>query len=321
MFQYIETAKLNDLRSLQLKYASPEYAGHVRKCTRERIENLSQQADDEVVVRLPFGDDVISITAKRVCSHTDDEAASLAFEGVVSGVRDPDMPPGCVPTNKMLSIGKRMPAGLVLVLGAADKAKTPMVHLLASDNVDGYAVVRYGEPLSGNSVSPVQAACDLATALLTHSDIVVDSIKDLLAAAKGGAMRVTSISRGAFPILSALSTIACDLGVTIYAPINPSSDGQEVISAVAEAVKSNVATVFTATDDGWVVSARRGEGLQRENYRVRTCFSEDDLIMHFVSGKSAATGGSPGRKPVDVIAPLSDAEVNSCIRKSLSNLI
>lgn len=342
MYEKIVSAKLSELRQLQTLYASKGFAGKVRAETRTNISNMmisyhdqataaeeliekiefNEENGDEVadrvnvrkieaatILSMPFGDITVRLMADGECVTS----TKLDAKGWHNEVKMKSMPRGCATTNKVLDNGVRIPAGVLLIIGGASKSKTPMAHLLASSSCEEYAMVPFGEPLSGYQISAEEAGEALARALAAESDILVDSVKDLLASAKGGAMKA-GVARGAFPMLSSLSTLAADVGATIYAPINPSSEDDELMKAIESAAASNVISVVVATPAGWACSMRRGEGLMRDTFMVQTAFA-DDLLLHF-SGDTSNTNASGKDVKMSTVVPMDDRAFNAVIRRS-----
>lgn len=171
---------------------------------------------------------------------------------------------GSAPANKRGPHGM-IRAGLALLVAPGGVGKTPLAHMLAQYDVDSYAVVRAGEPLAGYTSNRDRIAKSLALAMYHCSDVVLDSIKDLLSSSGGGAMK-GGISREALLDLSSWATTAANLGVTIYVPLNPSS--KDLIEAMVEVADSNATTVFSndgRTGPDWAWSSRTGEGMPRES--------------------------------------------------------
>lgn len=169
---------------------------------------------------------------------------------------------GSAPLNKVFG-SMQIPCGICVIVAQGGAGKTPLAHHLASAGVDEYATIRVGEPFAGYSTNRKTVARDLGRAMVTHSDIVLDSIKDLLAG-EGSAMK-GGIARNALTDLSAWATQAAALGCTIYIPLNPSGD-EELVKAMIEAAKSN-ATMTVSHNGGsmWSYSSRTGEGMERVN--------------------------------------------------------
>lgn len=156
-----------------------------------------------------------------------------------------------------------IPCGVCLILGGGGSGKTPLAHALARFGRDTrYGAVRIGEPLSGYSSSQHETAFDIAHGMIASSDVVVDSIKDLLAS--GGNLMKAGISRDVLTTVSEWSSLACDLGTTLYVPINPSSVDDEVVLLLAEAARSNATSTILHKGHGkWDYYGRTGEGLDR----------------------------------------------------------
>lgn len=286
------------------------------------------------VARIEFGNYVVGVSAraeitdvrtvsKFLSDLNDGKPAHETFLGVNRDFASSlGLQPGCAPAVRMWSIGEVAPSGLTLVLGGADLAKTPAVHLLGYDDSDpkggSYKDIRYGEPMSGSALSELDVATELAVALLQHDSIVIDSIKDLLAEASGGAM-ASGVSRGALPIFSSMSTIACDLGVAVYSPINPSVDDDKVMNAMTVAVKSNVCSLVVPDDDNLVFSCRVGEGLRRRNFRAPVHFPDDSLIMEFRD--SAVVDRKVGFVRDVSMPSVTDAQFDTILQRNMFALV
>lgn len=169
---------------------------------------------------------------------------------------------GAAPMNK--AVGPvHVPCGICVIVAAGGKGKTPLAHHLAGSGVDEYATIRVGEPFAGYTTNRETVARDLGRAMVSHSDIVLDSIKDLLA--EGGSLMKGGIARAALVDLSAWATQAATLGCTIYIPLNPSGN-EELIGMMIEVAKSNATmTISHVSDDKWAYSSRTGEGMERVN--------------------------------------------------------
>lgn len=199
---------------------------------------------------------------------------------------------GAVPCAGVLD-GVALPAGLTAVIGGAGAGKTPLAHALAA--IDGdYTMVAYGEPLSGYMTDATTATRALALAFAEGKPIVFDSIKDLLSTASGGAMK-SGLSRGVLPILTQLSIVASDAGVSLLTPLNPSSRDVELMEVLVEAVASNATSMLVhnaSSPNNWSFMFRRGEGLERSTGELITGRDENgsmELIsMRVVAGSDAA---------------------------------
>lgn len=170
--------------------------------------------------------------------------------------------PGAAWANKKIG-GLTIPCGVCLIVGPGGVGKSPLAQALASNGVDTFGMVRIGEPLAGYTSSNDTSARSLAAAMIHSSDVVLDSIKDLLSSGSGAAMK-SGISRTALSSLAAWSALACDLGCTIYVPVNPSTKDPEVMELLTEAARSNATmTIAHQKNDSWQYWARKGEGLNR----------------------------------------------------------
>lgn len=305
MYTKLKSNELGALRTKLQKWCNPTSAGAARAATHIVI---SEVAENQPVLVMNFGNEAIALNkdgAEIVDEKTSEgeDGSVIVVEKVTRDARKMTrgwhvplsnvVDPGSVPTNKMLG-DLRIPCGVVLVIGGAATAKTPMVHALASASVEEYAIVRYGEPLAGYIVDARDAAVALGAAMIRESDIVFDSIKDLLAYAPGGAM-ASGLSRGSLPVLSDLSAMASSVGCTIYVPLNPSTPNEDVVTMLVEAAKSNVAMVVTTVSvneklgtANWTALIRRGEGLVRDLVTFESHFDKES-VLHI--GSSATNKG------------------------------
>lgn len=170
--------------------------------------------------------------------------------------------PGSAPMNKAVDT-VQIPCGICVIVARGGAGKTPLAHYLASSGVDEYATIRVGEPFAGYATNRKTVARDLGRAMVSHSDVVLDSIKDLLA--EGGGLMKGGIARAALVDLSAWATQAAALGCTIYIPLNPSGD-EELIKIMTEVAKSNATmTISHSGGSSWAYSSRTGEGMERVN--------------------------------------------------------
>lgn len=216
---------------------------------------------------------------------------------------------GSAPANKQGPHGM-IRAGLALLVAPGGVGKTPLAHMLAQHGVKSYAVVRAGEPLAGYTSNRDRIAKSLALAMYHSSDVVLDSIKDLLSSSGGGAMK-GGISREALLDLSSWATTAANLGVTIYVPLNPSS--KDLIEAMVEVASSNATTVFSndgKTGAEWAWSSRTGEGMPRESGTLT--FTEKAKTK---SGGPASPGGIAMRAD-----PLSTANMRGIVSRTQSKV-
>lgn len=212
----------------------------------------------------------LAYTGKEIAADT--EAGRLGAEttvihedaaGIANGLASElaeHVVPGSAPLNKRVG-DIHIPCGVALIVARGGIGKTPLAHWLASEGVDAYGVVRIGEPLAGYSTNRKEAASGLAMAMVEHSDVVVDSIKDLLAS-DGAAMK-GGISRSALLSISNWASVAATLGTTLYVPLNPSGD-DDLVGAMVEVAKSNATLSIHFEKNLWNWSARTGEGLERK---------------------------------------------------------
>lgn len=190
------------------------------------------------------------------------EAATLRFN-IHPSLRD--VVQGASPLNKVIKQNGHtvpIPCGVCVLVGATGSGKTPLAHLLAQSGVEQYAVVRAGEPFTGYDTAQGAIAESIGRGVFAASDVVVDSIKDLLAMS-GNTMK-GGVSRSALVDLSAWSILGATLGTTFYVPLNPSSSDEESMKLMASIAQSNTSMTFLhAAGEDWSFQARTGEGLPR----------------------------------------------------------
>lgn len=317
--------------------ADPSAQGVVFDGFSERLKQFGAEFPDRACLFVGFGKTMYGMTADggaAVVRRGDEEDGEVQIEEVTSSYRGWHVPAigddlhertiaGSVPTNKMVG-NVRIGAGVVLIVGKASTAKTPFAHALASYGGGDYAVIRYGEPLAGYCLDLDEVSRDIGLAMLHHKDIVLDSIKDVLAFAAGGAMS-SGIQRGAFPILSDLSALAAERGCTIYVPLNPSNPDEKTVEMLVEAARSNVASVVfgepgAAPGSGkWTFFTRRGEGLIRDTAQLGSSFDEGSLLMKIHAGSASSRGNriqSPQHQVV-TNSPLAGQAVDELMQATL----
>lgn len=202
-------------------------------------------------------------------------ARKFDFPGIAQDVIA--LPFGSVPTNAKMG-DALVPAGFIPVIGVGNTGKTPLSHWLAQlvAGDDNYAAIRVDEPMSGYASTHEQTACDIVKAMLETRVAVVDSVKNVLSA--GDSKTKSGLSREAFVDISTWSSIACDTGTTIFAPLNPGSDSAEVLSLVEELAKSNATgIIYHKAGNEWGFLFRTGEGLDRQSGTFS--FTKDGVRM------------------------------------------
>lgn len=243
------------------------------------LASVSALSDDDVALTVGYGQTNVSVNKHGLVIFPDGQPT------VGLGDLTPGAIPGSAPLNKKVG-DSRIPCGVCLILAGGGFGKTPLANSLAAFGVDSYSAVRVGEPLAGYTSSSFEAAYALASALITSQDVVLDSIKDLLSG--GGAAMKSGLSRDALVSISGWAAMACDVGSTIYVPVNPSTPDPEVLELLAEISKSNATmTIVTAGKDQWAYSSRTGEGLPRDEGKFNVKFDRDGLAQ--ISGSK--TGG------------------------------
>lgn len=186
-------------------------------------------------------------------------------------------PAGAVPLNKRVG-DLAIHCGVVLIVAGGGAGKTPLAHALAASGVESYSVARVGEPLAGYTRNSRGAARALARAMYSCHDVVLDSIKDLLSA--GGAAMKSGLSRDALVTVSGWASLACELGRTIYVPVNPSTPDPAVLELLGEIARSNATmTIVAKGNNEWSYASRTGEGLERVAGVLSTRFRDGRMTI------------------------------------------
>lgn len=238
-----------------------------------------QQSDFALAIKFGRGVARVDKTGADVASEDADDKEDSSTPLVAKGLtlnpalRNPVM--GSVPGNKRLGL-LVIPCGVCLIVGPGGVGKSPLAQALAGAGVESFGMVRVGEPLSGYSSTEKETAQYIAKSMLLDTDVVIDSVKDLLSSG-GGAMK-SGITRDSLITLSEWSSLACDLGVTLYIPVNPSSADSAVLELLAEAARSNAtSTIIYDKGDKWSYVGRTGEGLERVSTNIT--FTKDSLTI------------------------------------------
>lgn len=273
--------------------------------------NLFVLDEREPVLTVAYGQATASVTkdgrltdpfveVSNSTGREDEEVRSERLQPGLHIARDPAILAGSVPLNKM--IGKiAIPAGVCLILAGGGEGKTPVANAMAAHGVASYASVRVGEPMAGYTSSSRDAAHALAAAIVSHRDVVLDSIKDLLSG--GGSAMKSGLSRDALVSISGWAALACSVGTTIYIPVNPSTPDPEVLQLMGEISRSNATmTMIVAAPGVWAYSTRTGEGLPRTEGQVKVKFDSDGL--------ASIEGGTAG--------PISATEYSKYMTAALS---
>lgn len=297
-------------------WATPERAGQARLAWMDAITDRKLVDPNTPAVTIDFGRATHTINVSgaqhEVEVNTDPEIGRMSK--VAAGVHVATaVPLGAAPTNKMIG-SMRIPCGVCLIVAGGDAGKTPLAHAIAGADGRDYEVVRYGEPLAGYLADERLGAISLASALFNSADVVLDSVKDVLALASGGAMKA-GISRGALPLLSRWGSIAAAMGSTLYIPLNPSSADDEVIALLVEAAKSNATmAIFAESANSWKFVARRGEGLRRDAGEFKTRFTGDGLME--IGGADTSTRADGLNGDIKTVA-VSDIDYSASIRRAM----
>lgn len=237
------------------------------------------EADEKApIVTVKYGKTHVSVTKDRDAVVEPSNPSRLAVHPAGAHPVVSTSLLGAAPGNKAIN-GVVIPCGVCLIVGAGGSGKTPLAHALAGFGVESYSTVRVGEPLAGYSASDESVAYSIACAMINNSDVVLDSIKDLLASS-GAAMK-SGLSRDALASISGWAALACELGCTIYVPVNPSTPDPEVLELLAEAARSNATMTIVSSGAQWKYSARRGEGLKRTAGDLSLSFNGDAVSVKF----------------------------------------
>lgn len=187
---------------------------------------------------------------------------------------------GCSPVVSEFG-GFRYASGMMIVTGRGNSGKTPLIHALGAEMAgeEGYATIRFGEPLSGYNTDFDLFISEVAYALLHHRVIVIDSLKNVIGAAGGNATS-GGISRGAFDLLSDLGSLAASRGCVVIASLNPTSNDAKIVELVNEAVRSNSTSLAIAMEreNEWQILTRTGEGLQRLTHTLHTEYADHSVL-------------------------------------------
>lgn len=230
---------------------------------------------------------------------------------------------GAAPLNKTVN-GFDIPCGVCLIVGGGGVGKTPLAWSLASSPHDrderpdlhSFGVSRIGEPLAGYTSDDVQTVASIMQNMLSCSDVVIDSIKDLLSSARGAAMK-SGLSRDALSVLSSWSSLACVMGVTLYVPVNPSTAEPEVVEVLAEAARSNATCTIVARSEGvWDYFARTGEGLPRKAGQLVTSFDPDGWMT--VNMRNFTAPKATVQRKEDLVANVSPDALSRAMRRALT---
>lgn len=260
------TSLENHLASAEKMLALYTNTGSRRKEAEKQLASLD---DKDTAIIVDYDGAKAAVNGKGVViAYSKDEKKHIVNEKV-RGLQ------GAAPGNK--TIGEAIiPCGVCAIVGPGNSGKSPLAHALAAHGEKEYAVVRVGEPLAGYGSSKLESAEDLARAMILSSNVVLDSIKDVLSSGSGAAMK-SGLNRDALTAISTWSAQACDLGSTLYVPINPSTPEPGVVAMIAEAAKSNATScLIHAGGERWEFFARSGEGMQRTHAFVH--FSSKGVI-------------------------------------------
>ncbi|UNI73394.1 NTPase [Pseudomonas phage ER16] len=273
------------LRSLRAAHRSKAHLNVGER--RQHVLGLLSTMDG-LALQVKFGRGIGQADTKgnvfmKEVAPEEESAEAATFSRIAKGVtidprlsmEDPMAVMGAAYGNKKIG-NLIIPCGVCLIVGPGGSGKTPLAHTLASYGVHDYGIVRIGEPLAGYSGSEKATAENIARGIVLESDLVIDSIKDLLAS--GGSLMKGGISRDALITLSEWSAIACDMGTTLYIPVNPSSAEPEMLALLGEAARSNAtSTILHAGDSRWEYIGRTGEGLTRTKASIT--FRDDQLTI------------------------------------------
>lgn len=275
--------------------------------------------------KMAEGDPVVSISMDNNGMQFDKNVNLVPadkMDPTLSGLHDVlrFVPKGAVPGNFSVD-GVPVPSGVVLIVGGADTAKTPLSMAIARLGGD-YAHIRYGEPLAGYNMTIQELARSVAGSVIgvqNVSCVVLDSMKDVMITAPGAAM-ASGLSRGIWPMLSSLSSTFSEVGKTLIIPMNPATLTEGVVEMITESAKSNVSMVIASEGNGsWVTTTRRGEGLKRVNSRMSHKFDNDGMLVLSGSTDSEMLKGSR-KRTIRTEGLISDTEFDAVLRRNFNHL-
>ena len=285
-------------------------------------EWITSAADGEPVLALGLDSGAATVFDKNgqpianTVEKVVDGSPILVEKGVVTrGHRgwlvDMNAAAGCVPCVAEVD-GARYGAGLTIVAGKGNTGKTPFIHALACHLApDGYACIRFGEPLSGYTTDFDGLIQDVAQALLSHKIIVIDSLKDVIGAAGGNATS-GGISRGAFQLLSDLGALAATRGAMVIAALNPTSNDQKIVELIEEAVRSNsTSLVVPEGDTNWRIFTRTGEGQRRVEHTLTMEYGEHSVA----TVRSKRARNESDAKTTNIQSTVSAGEMSAVVRR------
>lgn len=270
-FHRAKVADAND-RYLELQQAA-ETAG----AQRTKAAAILGKIGKNKAFTVPYGRQFVHIAgdgtmwtppkakAEEVASEMDDYSTGRAWI-------HPDLVAaatlGSAGLNKIVD-GAPVPYGVCVLVAGSGVGKTPFAHYLASANSGEYGVVRIGEPFAGYTTNQGEAARGIGEAACAYSDVVVDSIKDLLAQS-GNAMK-GGLARAALADLSFWSILGATIGTTFYVPLNPSTGDADSLNLLVEAARSNASMTIANVGAGetWNYTSRLGEGLERRTGQLK----------------------------------------------------
>lgn len=240
-----------------------------------------------------------------------------AFKGIRPVLRVAE--PGSVHGN--FKIGNiPVPCGVVLIVGAANTAKTPLAMAMGAASGD-YVHIRHGEPLAGYSSSQAELAQEICESIFAYPDVssvVLDSMKDQLVTTPGAAM-ASGLSRLIWPMLSDLSSAFSEVGKSLIVPINPATITEGVLEMVIESAKSNVAMVVASQGENrWMTTTRAGEGLQRINSTFSHSFRPDGSLE--ISESNLRSSNKGGKSEIRTQGTISDDQFDSVLRRNFNHL-
>lgn len=301
--------------------------GLARESWEDQLHQRSL-GSDEPVLTLRYGGTKISVNSDgdvlkvrpALYSEDGDEVLDPGLspddlKAMAPGTAFSGCPDGAAPANKKVG-DVIIPCGGVLIIGQGGAGKTPFAHALALECVDECALVPAGEPLAGYHEDEFTIASDFAKAMVKYPNVVFDSVKDRLS--EGSNPFKSGISRSALIALSSWSARACEMGVSVYFPINPSVPDDEVIATLVEASNSNATcTVTLSSVNGsrseWRIFKRTGEALLRETGTITMDFKDD--VSYIVTSSEPGGAKPEGKKNVEV--QVDTSTLTDAIRRAL----
>lgn len=248
-------------------------------------------------------------------------SSSFHFSFVYGRAMENDLGWSVLPflTSELVQYNGEVPisSGVTIILGPSNSGKTPLMLDLVGNDPDG-EIVRVNEPHVGYLVDTGNAVAQLVTVLASDLSLCgFDSVKNLLS--EGGALMSGGISRSSMTDLSNLSVVASLMGKTIFVPLNPGVNNDDIYDNLVENAKSNVSGVIWHTaGNSWKYLTRTGEA----GARLEGTFSfglgaqtsvevSDNTRIHYGRISTAVENRDPSLADAVVVASIINKNLTS----------